>query len=89
MEGQSHQAWATSCEAVQAEVFPRASAGGSLSNRSCLDAKQIVIGDPQSQMLFECLVSVHDECKVQSLVKLSSAQHGDPEVSGRASGKSR
>jgi hypothetical protein len=38
---------------------------------------------------FECLVSVHVECKVQSLLELSSAQNGDPEVSGNTSGKLR
>jgi hypothetical protein len=48
MEGQS-TAWAASCEAVLAAAFPRASAGGSLSNRSRLD-EQIVIGDFAAEM---------------------------------------
>jgi hypothetical protein len=50
MEGQS-TAWAASCEAVLAAVFPRASAGGSLPNWSRLD-EQTVIGDLAAEMFF-------------------------------------
>jgi hypothetical protein len=78
MEGQV-RAWAArrpSCEAVLAVVFPRASTGGSLSN------KKKVIGDLVAQMPLLRFGSV--ECIGQGLRKLSMAHNmGDPEVSGR------